>query len=315
MKTFLLTLLLATTAFGQVSRTIDADRFKRVTGVPGAIITLPNYAGSLSTLDGVEIFTNKTMLSPIISGPTITGGSVSATVIDNATLTGGSISSMIISDSTIIGGTSSGVAILNPIITGGSISGTTIAGGTFNGTVSGATIVSSIIDGALNFISNISLTSSVSGVLPIANGGTNNGDLSVVSGSVLYTDGSKIVTNTPAVSSGQILVASGTVPVWVNQYSVSAIAALNIDWSLANSFTKTLSANTTFTFSNLGLLGNGQTIVVRLTNTASNYTVTWPTVRWATGAAPVMTVGAKSDVYTFFYDGVNIYGSVVQDMY
>jgi hypothetical protein len=90
-----------------------------------------------------------------------------------------------------------------------------------------------------------------------------------------------------------------------------AISALAIDWSTGYVFTKTLGANSTFTFSN-NL--SGQTIVVRLTNTASNYTVTWPTVRWSGGSQPTMTVGAKSDVYTFVYDGSNIYGSAVQNM-
>lgn len=92
---------------------------------------------------------------------------------------------------------------------------------------------------------------------------------------------------------------------------VVAISASAIDWSKANVFTKTLSANTTFTFSNIT---SGQTIVVRLTNTASNFTVTWPTVRWPSGTAPTMSPGAVSDVYTFINDGSNTYGSYVQNM-
>lgn len=94
----------------------------------------------------------------------------------------------------------------------------------------------------------------------------------------------------------------------------SAISASDIDWStLAASggiYTKTLGANTTFTFSSKAV---GQTIVVRLTNTASNYTVTWPTVKWPAGSTPTQTVGAKADVYTFIYDGTDVYGSAVQN--
>lgn len=89
-----------------------------------------------------------------------------------------------------------------------------------------------------------------------------------------------------------------------------AIAASAIDWSLGSTFTKTLAANTTFTFSNAT---DGKTIVVALTNTASNYTVTWPTVSWSGGAAPTQTVGAKTDVYTFIKVGSVIYGSAVQN--
>lgn len=88
------------------------------------------------------------------------------------------------------------------------------------------------------------------------------------------------------------------------------ISASNIDWSTGNLFSKTLSANTTFTFSSQT---SGQVIVVRLTNTASNWTVTWPTVQWPGGSAPTMTIGAHSDVYTFVYDGTNTFGAYVQN--
>lgn len=92
----------------------------------------------------------------------------------------------------------------------------------------------------------------------------------------------------------------------------TAISAVDIDWSAGPIFTKTLSANTTFTFSNVTA---PKTIVVRVTNTASNYTVTWPgTAKWGNGGTPpTQTIGAKADVYTFVYDGTTIFSSVVQD--
>jgi hypothetical protein len=93
--------------------------------------------------------------------------------------------------------------------------------------------------------------------------------------------------------------------------ATQAISGSVIAWNTGSLFTNTLSTNTTFTFS--GAI-SGQTIVVRLTNTASNYTVTWPTVRWTGGVAPTMSPGAVSDVYTFIYDGSNYYGAYVQDM-
>jgi hypothetical protein len=89
------------------------------------------------------------------------------------------------------------------------------------------------------------------------------------------------------------------------------ISASAIDWSLSEKFYKTLSANTTFTFSNAT---DGQTIVVALTNTASNYTVTWPTVAWTAATAPTQTTGAKTDIYTFIKVGSTVYGSAVQNL-
>lgn len=86
------------------------------------------------------------------------------------------------------------------------------------------------------------------------------------------------------------------------------ISALDINWSIAQTFKKTLAANSTFTFSNAT---DGRTIVVVLTNTGSNWTVTWPTVKWAGNVAPTQTIGAKQDVYCFVKVGSDIYGSVV----
>ena len=90
----------------------------------------------------------------------------------------------------------------------------------------------------------------------------------------------------------------------------ASISASAIDWSLGNVFYKTLGANTTFTFSNIT---DGQTIDVAVTNTASNWTVTWPTVSWSGGSAPTQTTGAHTDVYTFVRVNGVTYGSVVQN--
>jgi hypothetical protein len=92
--------------------------------------------------------------------------------------------------------------------------------------------------------------------------------------------------------------------------SPNPIASSDIDWQTATVFTKTLSADTTFTFSNVT---DGQEIVVYVTNTASNFTVTWPTVKWSGGTPPTQTVGAKTDIYTFRKVGADIFGTVVQD--
>lgn len=91
-----------------------------------------------------------------------------------------------------------------------------------------------------------------------------------------------------------------------------AIAAVNIDWSLSTGFYKTLAANSVFTFSNTL---DCKTIVVAITNTAGNFTATWPAaVRWANGSEPVLTLGVKTDVFTFVVINGIIWGAVVQNM-
>lgn len=107
---------------------------------------------------------------------------------------------------------------------------------------------------------------------------------------------------------------TGVLPVANSVIATQALTesagATTVDWSTGNGFSLTLNANNTFTFSNKA---SGQTIVIRVTNTASNFTVTWPAVKWVGGVAPTQTIGAHADVYTFFYDGTDVYGNAVQN--
>lgn len=94
----------------------------------------------------------------------------------------------------------------------------------------------------------------------------------------------------------------------------SSIPLSSIDWSILSAgsgiYVKQLSSNTTFTFANAV---PGQVITVRVTNTPSNYTVTWPTMKWPGGVALSMSTGAVSDVYTILSDGTNYYANGVQN--
>lgn len=87
------------------------------------------------------------------------------------------------------------------------------------------------------------------------------------------------------------------------------IPALNIDWSLTDMFSKTISTAVVFTFSNAA---DGQTITVSITAVGSD-SVTWPgAVQWASGTPPTQTAN-KTDVYRFTKVGSTIYGSVIQN--
>lgn len=81
-------------------------------------------------------------------------------------------------------------------------------------------------DASKNLVSAaINLASSeVTGTLPIANGGTNNGSLAVTAGGVTYTDGTKLV-NTGAGTSGQFLKSNGSsAPTWQTLPVINYIA-------------------------------------------------------------------------------------------
>lgn len=83
----------------------------------------------------------------------------------------------------------------------------------------------------------------------------------------------------------------------------TAIGASNIDLSVGNYFTKTISGNTVFTVSNAPVSGEVSTFILEITNGGSA-TVTWFSgVTWAYGVAPVLS-SSGTDVLAFYtYDG------------
>jgi hypothetical protein len=82
--------------------------------------------------------------------------------------------------------------------------------------------------------------------------------------------------------------------------------SVTLNLSTANNFTRTVNANTTFTFSNAPI-ARAYGFTIALTN-AGAYVITWPnTVRWAGATAPILT-SAGTDVLTFYtLDGGNSY--------
>lgn len=85
-----------------------------------------------------------------------------------------------------------------------------------------------------------------------------------------------------------------------------------VDWDLSDNFYRTLTANTTISFTNNS---DRKVITLALTNTASNYTVTWPgTVYWPDGIGPMMSEGAVTDLYTFVQLGGKVFGFFIQNM-
>tara|TARA_Y100001973_G_scaffold85649_1_gene127842 strand:+ start:12595 stop:14781 length:2187 start_codon:yes stop_codon:yes gene_type:complete len=79
-----------------------------------------------------------------------------------------------------------------------------------------------------------------------------------------------------------------------------AVSALDIDCSTGNYFTKTINANSTFTFSNPASSGTVSSFTLELTHTSG--VVTWPTsVKWNGDEAPTLTTG-KTHLLMFVTD-------------
>lgn len=86
--------------------------------------------------------------------------------------------------------------------------------------------------------------------------------------------------------------------------SVGATATLNLNQGDVQ--TITLTANCTFTFS-APVAGTVYRLMVTQDGTGSRL-VTWPTIRWAGGAAPTLTItAAKTDIITCLYDGTSYF--------
>jgi len=79
-----------------------------------------------------------------------------------------------------------------------------------------------------------------------------------------------------------------------------AVSALDIDLNDGNYFTKTINANSTFTFSNPPSSGTVGSFVLELTHTSG--TVTWPSsVKFPADTAPTLTTG-KTHLFFFVTD-------------
>ena len=81
--------------------------------------------------------------------------------------------------------------------------------------------------------------------------------------------------------------------------NIVAVAALDIDCGLGNYFTKTISGNSAFTFSNAP---SGKSFAFTLEVTHTGGTITWPAaVKWPANTAPTLTTG-NTHLFVFVTD-------------
>ena len=95
--------------------------------------------------------------------------------------------------------------------------------------------------------------------------------------------------------------------------TAEAVSALDINLATGNYFTKTISANSTFTFSNPPASGTACSFTLELTH--SSGTVTWPaSVKFPADTAPTLTAG-KTHLFIFVTDdgGTRYRGAALAD--
>ena len=104
------------------------------------------------------------------------------------------------------------------------------------------------------------------------------------------SEASKVVT---ADANGKILINGAT------RSNIVTVSALDVDCSTGNYFTKTISANSTFTFSNAPT-SSSYSFTLELSHTSGS--VTWPAaVKWPGDNAPSLTTG-KTHLFVFVTD-------------
>lgn len=82
-----------------------------------------------------------------------------------------------------------------------------------------------------------------------------------------------------------------------------AISAADIDLSKGNYFSKTVSATTSFTVSNIPSSGAVASFILDLTNGGSATVTWWSGTKWISGIAPTLTVSGRDVLGFFTHDG------------
>lgn len=82
-----------------------------------------------------------------------------------------------------------------------------------------------------------------------------------------------------------------------------AMAADNVDLTLGNYFTKTISTTTTLTVSNVPTTGTAASFILDLTNGGAGTITWWSGMKWAGGTAPTLTASGRDVLGFFTHDG------------
>lgn len=81
-----------------------------------------------------------------------------------------------------------------------------------------------------------------------------------------------------------------------------AVAASNIDLSLATVYSKTVTAPITFTVSNVPAVNSVAAFILDLTNGGSSVVTWWANVKWVSGVSPLLTASGRDVLGFFTYD-------------
>jgi hypothetical protein len=168
--------------------------------------------------------------------------------------------------------------------------------------------------------------------------GNGTGSITTVSpgtnGNVLTSNGTVWVSQAPAAATGNVTLGNTTISLGGTASNVGNLTLINTTVTnytetpfTANSSTAITIALTNGTFQIITLTGNatitmptatsGKSFILLLKQDGTgSRTVTWSTVRWPGNTAPTITsTASRQDIYSFFADGTNWYGTTVGQNY
>jgi len=125
------------------------------------------------------------------------------------------------------------------------------------------------------------------------------------------SEASKVVT---ADANGDVVAAAEFRAVSYNE-TLGTITSSDLDLETGNVFNDSISANTTYTFSNPPASGTAFGFTLKVTVSGTR-TITWPaSVEWAGGEAPEAPASGETDVFAFYTTdgGTTYYGFLAGD--